>query len=135
MKQRWSSWTFSSMILGWLLLLQTWSIQLKPVEYIKQHLSITSVIQRYSSVNPVNGFCLCPFHEDTSPSMKVNEGPGYYYCFSCGESGNVVKFISKILKISHDQAVEQCLNIIDQTEGFDRYRSENFFIYRCSRII
>jgi len=35
---------------------------------------------------------LCPFHDDSKPSLRVNVGdevlPGVYHCFSCGSSGS-----------------------------------------------
>eukprot|EP01040_Poterioochromonas_malhamensis_P005889 gene5889-6331_t len=52
--------------------------------------------------------------------MKVNEGPGYYYCFACGESGNAVKFVSKILNSSYEEAVHTCLRMIENEEELDR---------------
>ncbi len=39
-----------------------------------------------------NYFGLCPFHNDTSPSMSVSPSKQIYKCFSCGASGNVVTF-------------------------------------------
>ena len=30
----------------------------------------------------------CPFHDDRTPSMKLNED--YFYCFGCGASGDVI---------------------------------------------
>ncbi|MDA8791916.1 CHC2 zinc finger domain-containing protein [Bacteriovoracaceae bacterium] len=32
----------------------------------------------------------CIFHEDRKPSMSVNLDKGVFYCFSCGEKGNIV---------------------------------------------
>jgi putative DNA primase/helicase len=38
----------------------------------------------------------CPFHEDDKPSFFVNEQLGLYYCFGCGEKGNVYQFLEKL---------------------------------------
>ncbi len=40
--------------------------------------------------------CKCPFgtHKDEHPSFSINMESGAYYCFSCGESGNIYKFIA-----------------------------------------
>ena len=39
--------------------------------------------------------CLCPFHNDTNPSMSIHTGKGIAHCFSCGAGGNAVSFIQK----------------------------------------
>lgn len=35
----------------------------------------------------------CPFHNERSPSFHVNETEGYYHCFGCGSSGDIIKFV------------------------------------------
>ncbi len=49
---------------------------------------------------------LCPFHEEKTPSFNVNPANGYYMCFGCGESGNVISFITKHDHMSFPEAVE-----------------------------
>ncbi len=36
-----------------------------------------------------NGMVCCPFHNDRTPSMKVDSR---FYCFGCGASGDVIDF-------------------------------------------
>ena len=38
-----------------------------------------------------NFFGVCPFHDDTNPSMSVSRDKQIYRCFSCGASGNVFR--------------------------------------------
>lgn len=40
-----------------------------------------------------NFFGVCPFHEDTNPSMSVSREKQIFRCFSCGASGNVFSFL------------------------------------------
>lgn len=40
-----------------------------------------------------NFFGVCPFHDDTNPSMSVSRDKQIYRCFSCGASGNVFTFL------------------------------------------
>ena len=49
---------------------------------------------------------LCPFHDEKTPSFNVNPANGYYMCFGCGESGNVISFITKHDHMSFPEAVE-----------------------------
>jgi DNA primase len=39
----------------------------------------------------------CPFHEENTPSFKVdpNKNGGVYICFGCGEKGDVFRFIQR----------------------------------------
>ena len=39
----------------------------------------------------------CPFHEDRRPSMKLYGD--HFYCFGCGERGDVVKLTGKLLDL------------------------------------
>lgn len=36
---------------------------------------------------------LCPFHDDTNPSLSVNVETGLWHCFGCGRGGDVFTFI------------------------------------------
>ena len=49
---------------------------------------------------------LCPFHDEKSPSFNVNPDVGFYHCFGCGESGNVISFVTKHDHMSFPEAVE-----------------------------
>ena len=51
-----------------------------------------------------SGMALCPFHEDHHPSLKLSKR---YYCFGCGESGDVIDFAAKYLGISKYSAAVQ----------------------------
>jgi DNA primase len=46
----------------------------------------------------------CPFHVDKTPSFSVSEEKGLFYCFSCGESGDVFDFIVKLEGIGFREA-------------------------------
>ena len=48
-----------------------------------------------------HGMALCPFHDDHNPSLKLDKR---YYCFACGESGDVIDFTAKYFGISLQSA-------------------------------
>jgi len=39
---------------------------------------------------------ICPFHEDTAPSLTFNNQTGKYYCHGCGKKGHVAHFYAKL---------------------------------------
>jgi len=39
---------------------------------------------------------LCPFHEDTKPSLKVNTDKNLFHCFPCEAKGNVIDFVMQM---------------------------------------
>lgn len=38
---------------------------------------------------------LCPFHQEKTPSFKVNDQKGLFYCFGCAENGDIFDFVQK----------------------------------------
>jgi len=48
-----------------------------------------------------NGMIHCPWHEDSTPSCKVNDE--YIYCFGCNESGNVYEVAAALLGLPCDK--------------------------------
>ncbi len=50
---------------------------------------------------------LCPFHDEKTPSFQVTPARGFYYCFGCGEGGDVITFVQKISNLTFAEAVQQ----------------------------
>ena len=48
---------------------------------------------------------LCPFHEDTNPSMYVSPAKQIYKCFSCGAGGDAFSFVMDYHKMSFPEAL------------------------------
>ena len=47
----------------------------------------------------------CPFHNDHTPSMKLNED--YFYCFGCGAIGDVIDLVAKLFNLSSYDAAKK----------------------------
>ena len=60
-------------------------------------LSSSSIINilEYYGLKVYKNKCICPFHNDTHPSMNVNINKGIVKCFACGAGGNTISFIQK----------------------------------------
>ncbi|MBL0380064.1 MAG: hypothetical protein JKP90_10440 [Desulfofustis sp. PB-SRB1] len=50
---------------------------------------------------------LCPFHEDTTPSLTVNPKENLWNCFGCGTGGDVIRFVELIDQVDFTQAVKR----------------------------
>jgi DNA primase len=50
---------------------------------------------------------LCPFHDEKSPSFNVNPALGFFMCFGCGESGDVITFLRNHEHLSFVEAIER----------------------------
>jgi DNA primase (bacterial type) len=47
----------------------------------------------------------CPFHQDRTPSMKVDPERQTFHCFGCGAHGSVVDFIMQLHGLSFKDAL------------------------------
>lgn len=85
--------------------------------HLKKILVLSHVISRFTYVTPVSDAtskCLCCFHNDHNPSMLINDGPGYYYCFSCGATGDLISFICHMTNASFPTVVSNCYDSLQQ---------------------
>lgn len=75
---------------------------------IQNSVDIVDVISSYVPLTTKgkNFFGVCPFHPDHSPSMSVSREKQIYKCFSCGASGNVLKFVMDYENISFIEAIK-----------------------------
>lgn len=74
-------------------------------EKIKNAVSVREAAEHYGlSVNR-SGMARCPFHEDHSPSLKLNED--YYYCFGCHATGDVIDFTANLFQLCNSCAAEK----------------------------
>lgn len=79
------------------------------IEKVKDENDIIKVISSYVSLEQrgKNYFGLCPFHDDSSPSMSVSPEKKIYHCFSCGAGGNVINFVQNYESIHYVEAVKK----------------------------
>lgn len=70
-------------------------------EAVKQTVTTRQAAERYGIRVERNGMCRCPFHDDSTPSMKLDRR---YYCFGCGATGDVIDFVSRLRGIGSKEA-------------------------------
>jgi DNA primase len=77
---------------------------------IRERSPIDEVVGEYLQLRSAGGGSLkglCPFHDEKTPSFNVTPARGLWYCFSCADGGDVIKFIEKIDNLSFPEAVER----------------------------
>lgn len=77
------------------------------INEIRNKVDIVDIISSYLPLTQKgkNFFGVCPFHDDTNPSMSVSREKQIYRCFSCGASGNVFNFIMDYEHISFKESL------------------------------
>ncbi len=79
------------------------------VQAVLSSASIVDVVSGYTSLRKRGATYtgLCPFHQEKTPSFTVSAEKGLYYCFGCGEGGDVVRFVERMENLSFSEAIEQ----------------------------
>jgi DNA primase len=80
-----------------------------PVELTKQikaACDIVSVVGSYLRLHAAGAVfkALCPFHNDSRPSLDVDPRRQRYRCWSCGKHGDVITFVEEMEKVGFREA-------------------------------
>lgn len=74
-------------------------------EIVKYGVSCREAAERYGVEVNHYGMALCPFHNDRHPSLYVADD--HYYCFACGEHGDVIDFAAKLFGLPLYEAAQR----------------------------
>ena len=80
------------------------------IALVREKSAIDEVVGEYLQLRNAGGGSLkglCPFHDEKTPSFNVTPARGLYYCFSCANGGDVIKFIQQIDNLSFVESVER----------------------------
>ena len=67
-------------------------------EIVKENVNLREAAELYGIDVNRYGKALCPFHNDRHPSLYVADD--HYYCFACGEHGDVIDFVGRLFQLS-----------------------------------
>jgi DNA primase len=85
-------------------------IRQEDLEQVRQRTDIVQVVSGYLQLKKAGRDSLvgiCPFHAEKTGSFSVSPGKQVYYCFGCGEHGDVFTFVEKVESLSFTEAVER----------------------------
>ncbi|MDR2081564.1 MAG: DNA primase [Campylobacteraceae bacterium] len=90
------------------------------IETLRQRIDIVDIIGSYLELkrSGANYKAICPFHNDTTPSLHVSPSKQIYHCFACGAGGDAIKFIMEYEKLNYPEAVEKAADLCNFTLAY-----------------
>jgi len=85
-------------------------IEKERIEAIKQGVDLSALVKSRGIDLKKNGkgyFGLCPFHDDTNPSLSINPSTNLWQCFGCGTGGDVIRFVELFDQVDFKEAVKR----------------------------
>lgn len=117
-------------------------------EAVKEAIPARTAAEHYGIKVRRGGMACCPFHDDRTPSLKLD---ARYHCFGCQEDGDVIDFVGKLFGLPPKQAAEKLAedfgvrydglqpwqppkrpSVISKLEAAQKYRKKE---NRCYRVL
>ncbi len=85
------------------------------IKDVLDHADIVKIISSYLNVTKRgrNYLAVCPFHDDTNPSLSISPEKKIFKCFVCGTSGSAISFVQKYEHISFAEALKKVAELSD----------------------
>ena len=112
------------------------------IDAVLKHADIVKVISSYLSLKKQGKdyVAICPFHDDTNPSMHISPEKRLFKCFVCGTGGSAISFVQKYEHISFFDAMRK----VAELSSFDDPRlhkeiktkpvdERKELVYKCAR--
>ena len=110
------------------------------IEKVHDSSDLVDIVSQYLSLKKTGSSYvgLCPFHNEKTPSFTLSETKQLFYCFGCGEGGDVISFIMKIENLSFVEAVKlladkQGISLDEGKKVDKKLISEKEKIYRINK--
>ena len=103
-------------------------IEKERIETIKKDVDLIALIESKGIALKKNGKGykgLCPFHDDTDPSLSVNPSTNLWNCFGCNKGGDAIRFIELFDKVDFKAAVNQLTGFRDQVSVKSKTKSRS----------
>ena len=95
------------------------------LDAIKSKLTLTKEIEKKTKVikKGKDSWCCCLFHEEKTPSCKINDDLGSYYCFGCGAKGDIFSLYTDLYNYSFLEAVKELSQRAGIQINFNEYKN------------
>ena len=79
------------------------------LEKIKNKILLSGEIEKKTKLTKKGNdfWCCCPFHKEKTPSCKINDNLGSFYCFGCGAKGDIFTLYTDLYNYSFQDAVKE----------------------------
>ena len=92
------------------------------------------MVERYGLHLNSSMKALCPFHHEKTPSFSIDPKNGIFTCFGCGETGDVISFVSKIENIEPLEAARKLADMYNiDIEEFRSRPTIKEYLQQCIR--
>lgn len=104
-----------------------------PIEFLERLKAanpIEEVMGSYVSLKRAGRdyICLCPFHNEKTPSCHVHPDREFFHCFGCGAGGDVITFVMKYQNLTYWEAVKWLADRggvpLPEDNGYDSKRAD-----------
>jgi len=91
-------------------------------EQVKQKANIVHIIQHFEKLKRSGSeyTCLCPFHNEKTPSFMVDPAKQIFKCFGCGAGGDVIEFVIQHQKLGYVEALQLICELENIPVSFER---------------
>ena len=86
-------------------------------EAVKSAVTTRQVAEAYGIRINRSGMACCPFHNDKTPSMKLDKR---FHCFGCGADGDVINFVAALFDLNNKEAAEKLA--ADFNVGYENWK-------------
>ncbi len=104
------------------------------LELIKSKIVLSQEIEKKTKVikKGKDSWCCCPFHDEKTPSCKINDDLGSYYCFGCGAKGDIFTIYTELYNFSFPEAVKELaqrvgVKIVDNFDSNINKKNETIY--------
>ena len=79
------------------------------LDSIKLKIPISSELEKKTKIvkKGRDVWCCCPFHNEKTPSCKINDDLGTFYCFGCGAKGDIFTVYQDLFNYTFLDAVKE----------------------------
>ncbi|MGX6448926.1 DNA primase, partial [Patulibacter sp. S7RM1-6] len=79
------------------------------VDRVRDATDFVALVEQQAELKRAGGdnyMCLCPFHDERSPSMSIKGDEKLFHCFGCGEGGDVFRWVELTEGVDFQGAVQ-----------------------------